>query len=233
MIKLQDLTPDVYYEHSRDFQLIGRLFDLVLNSVKTEADLLFNLPLSENSPNALLELLSYTFGLQLRPSKYTDEQLRAICSIAPTLIKNKGSLKAISMLCAAILRTAGTYGTYFISVTNTPTPHITVSIPVGAQQKELLYDLLDQIVPAGLTFEVQQAVLIEDPDKKNYFVLHDSVTSTLQPYTTASSMLASVNSFEVPQTPTVFIKSGPPATLNAYIGVASTAELVRVENIES
>ena len=44
MIKLRNLTPDVYYNESRDFQFIGRLFDVVLNSVKTEADLLYNVP---------------------------------------------------------------------------------------------------------------------------------------------------------------------------------------------
>ena len=40
MIKLQDMTPDVYYNQSRDFQFIGRLYDIVLNSVKTNADLI-------------------------------------------------------------------------------------------------------------------------------------------------------------------------------------------------
>ena len=39
MIKLQDYTPDIYYSESRDFQFIGRLFDLVLNYVKTNVDI--------------------------------------------------------------------------------------------------------------------------------------------------------------------------------------------------
>ena len=38
MIKLQNLTPEVYYKESRVFQFIGRLYDIVLNSVKTETD---------------------------------------------------------------------------------------------------------------------------------------------------------------------------------------------------
>ena len=38
MIKLQELTPSVYYEQSRDFQFIGRLYDIVLNYIKTNAD---------------------------------------------------------------------------------------------------------------------------------------------------------------------------------------------------
>lgn len=30
MIKVQNLTPDIYYNRSRDFQFIGRLYDVVL-----------------------------------------------------------------------------------------------------------------------------------------------------------------------------------------------------------
>ena len=45
MIKLQNYTPEIYYKESRDFQFIGRLYDLVLNSIKTEVDLLYYLPL--------------------------------------------------------------------------------------------------------------------------------------------------------------------------------------------
>ena len=41
MIRLQDMTPSVYYDQSRDFQFIGRLFDVVLNSVKTNADMVY------------------------------------------------------------------------------------------------------------------------------------------------------------------------------------------------
>jgi hypothetical protein len=54
MIKLQNYTPEIYYKESRDFQFIGRLFDLVLNAVKTDADLLYHIPLSTDSDEKLL-----------------------------------------------------------------------------------------------------------------------------------------------------------------------------------
>ena len=68
MIKIQESVPSIYYNSSRDFQLLGHLFDLVLNSTKTEADLLFNLPLSTNSDDQLLDLMTFTLGLRLEPS---------------------------------------------------------------------------------------------------------------------------------------------------------------------
>ena len=56
-ITLQNLTPDIYYNQSRDFQFIGRLFDVVLNSVKVNADKLYNNPISYNSDEKLIDYI--------------------------------------------------------------------------------------------------------------------------------------------------------------------------------
>ena len=66
MIKLQDYTPEVYYRESRDFQFIGRLYDLVLNYVKTNADLIYSLPLSDNSDNQFIDLMAMTLGFHAK-----------------------------------------------------------------------------------------------------------------------------------------------------------------------
>ena len=94
MIRLQDLVPNVYYEKSRDFQFIGRLFDIVLNSVKTNSDTLYNLPSGKNKDERLLNLLAFTLGFQPK-HHYNSKQLEAICSVLPLIIQNKGSLMAI------------------------------------------------------------------------------------------------------------------------------------------
>ena len=77
MIKLQDYTPEVYYKSSRDFQFIGRLYDLVLNYVKTNADSIYYNPLSDNSNQGMTELLALTLGFRSK-YHYTTKQLRAI-----------------------------------------------------------------------------------------------------------------------------------------------------------
>ena len=56
MIRMQDYTPEVYYRKSRDFQFIGRLYDLVFNYMKTNADLVYNVPFSDCSDDQLIEL---------------------------------------------------------------------------------------------------------------------------------------------------------------------------------
>lgn len=154
MIKIQDSVPSIYYDTSRDFQLIGHLFDLVLNSVKTEADLLFSLPFSTNSDDQLLDLLAFTLGLRLSKDKYTSAQLRAVCSVAPRVMRTKGSIAAIELLCTALMRADSVEGQFSIELSEDRTK-LTVYITNAATCKDLLNELLPYIVPAGIVFNIK------------------------------------------------------------------------------
>ena len=158
MIKIQESVPRIYYNSSRDFQLIGHLFDLVLNSVKTEADLIFNLPLSTNSDDQLLELLTYTLGLRLSKEKYTSEQLRAICSVAPRMMRHKGSLYAIELLCNALMRADAIEGSSYVEYADNK---LTVHITNFSTCHDILYEILPYIVPAGIIFNIKELTSYE------------------------------------------------------------------------
>ena len=147
MIRLQDLVPNVYYEKSRDFQFIGRLFDIVLNSVKTNSDTLYNLPSGKNKDERLLNLLAFTLGFQPK-HHYNSKQLEAICSVLPLVIKNKGSLNAIIIATNAILHAEGL--TQSLSYSITPRESITLYLPTQLSDLTLLSDLMNYILPAGL-----------------------------------------------------------------------------------
>lgn len=153
MIKIRESVPSVYYDSSRDFQLIGHLFDLVLNSTKTEADLLFNLPLSTNSDDQLLELLAFTLGLRLSKEKYTSAQLRAVCSVAPYIMRNKGSKKAIELLCNALMRADSIEGKSFVDLDGNK---LTLRITDISTCHDILYEILPYIVPAGIVFNIKE-----------------------------------------------------------------------------
>lgn len=168
MIKMQDLTPEVYFNNSRDFQLIGHLFDLVLNATKTEAEILFSLPLSENSPDQLLNLMAMTFGLKLDMTKYTATQLRAICSIAPKMMKTKGSLQAVHYLIAALMRTEGSSEEYLVEQDKLNPYHITILLPTQAKHKIILDEILPYILPAGMTYSIKQAFIVTTQTDTKY-----------------------------------------------------------------
>lgn len=152
MIKLQDYTPEVYYRESRDFQFIGRLYDLVLNYVKTNADLIYSLPLSDNSDNQFIDLMAMTLGFHAK-HKYTSQQLKAICFILSEIIRNKGTIKALAIACDAIFHAEGIQGQFDYGLTDNNT-NIVIYLPQELSDTTLLNDLFEYILPAGMSCQI-------------------------------------------------------------------------------
>lgn len=152
MIRLQKLVPSVYYNHSRDFQFIGRLYDLVLNAVKTNADLLYNLPLNDDSDDRWLDLTSTTLGLELK-NYYNVKQLKAICGSFAEVIKNKGNLQSIEKACNILMHAEGIPETVYIEQSEDLTELI-VHVSNKLSDTALLRDLLTYILPAGTSCRI-------------------------------------------------------------------------------
>ena len=146
MIKLQELTPSVYYEQSRDFQFIGRLYDIVLNYVKTNADNLYTLPIGKNMDEKLLNLLAFTLGFQSK-HHYNSKQLLAICSVLPLILKNKGSLNAILIAVNSILYAEGINQALDYEFKNN---NLVLYLSQDLSDLTLLKDIMIYILPAGI-----------------------------------------------------------------------------------
>lgn len=154
MIKLQNLTPEVYYTESRDFQLLGRLFDLVLNAVKTDADLLYNLPLSTNSDEKLLELLALTLGFKPK-HQYNARNLKAVCSVFSEILRNKGSIKAIKIACEALFNSMDISQQLDYDFTKgKDNTELNLYIAQDFGDITLLNDLLSYVLPAGMSCNI-------------------------------------------------------------------------------
>lgn len=151
-IELQTLTPSVYYNQSRDFQYIGRLFDIVLNSVKMNADMLYNIPLSENSDEKLTDLMAMTLGLKLK-HKYPAKQLTAICSCFSEIMRNKGSLYAVELAVNALLNAEGLTKEYKVDM-DVEKCKLTIYVPFQLSDTSLLRDIMDYILPAGVSCSI-------------------------------------------------------------------------------
>ena len=146
MIKLQELTPSVYYEQSRDFQFIGRLYDIVLNYIKTNADNLYTLPIGKNMDEKLLNLLAFTLGFQSK-HHYNSKQLLAICSVLPLILKNKGSLNAILIAVNSILYAEGINQALDYEFKNN---NLVLYLSQDLSDLTLLKDIMIYILPAGI-----------------------------------------------------------------------------------
>ena len=150
MIKLQELTPSVYYEQSRDFQFIGRLYDIVLNYVKTNADNLYTLPIGKNMDEKLLNLLAFTLGFQSK-HQYNSKQLLAICSVLPLILKHKGSLNAILIAVNSILYAEGINQALDYEFKDN---NLVLYLSPDLSDLTLLKDIMIYILPAGISCDM-------------------------------------------------------------------------------
>ena len=165
MIKLQDYTPEVYYKSSRDFQFIGRLYDLVLNYVKTNADSIYYNPLSDNSNQGMTELLALTLGFRSK-YHYTTKQLRAICSIFSYALKNKGNVRSILAVCNALLRAEGISqdARYELYDNNTS---INIIVSQDFPDVMILSDVLSYLLPAGMNYTITKELTLSGDASTN------------------------------------------------------------------
>lgn len=154
MIKIEENVPKVYYNMSRDFQLIGRLYDLVVNYVKTNTDLIKSLPLSENSPDEFLELMSLTLGFKPRHI-YNVNQLRALSNVFTEIIRNKGSIYSIVLAGYTLLNAEGLSEQMTCYVSD---KIIKIFISDKLSDLNLFIDLLDYILPAGMSASIVRAL---------------------------------------------------------------------------
>lgn len=158
MIRLEDLTPEVYYRQSRDFQFIGRLYDLVLNSVKTNSDMLYNIPLSDNADTRLMDLMSLTLGFKSKHN-YNVKQLTALCNAFAIVMRNKGNIQSIITACTAVLNAEGiTKG--FDHSYDPASRRVQIFLPPDLKDINLLKDLFEYIVPAGISMDVIRSYII-------------------------------------------------------------------------
>ena len=89
-----DNVPEVYPAESRDFQLIGRVLDYVVNGVKFDIDSIRALSNTQDIMGSLLPLLQKKLGF-FSKKDFTDDELREILTAFPYIMKHKGSKQAI------------------------------------------------------------------------------------------------------------------------------------------
>ena len=188
MIKVQRNVPDYYYDESRDFQLIGRIFESVLNHSKTATDIIVNTPLSQNYDVSLIDLVTLTIGFESK-RKYDVPNLMALISSFKSILKIKGTKKSIED-CVRVLLKAQNINEDFQVVVDTSTSEVgeetiynrdvLIYIPKEVKDVALLEDMLDYVLPAGFNYSIIIAI-IEGQTVGAEAVSVDTIDST-EPY---------------------------------------------------
>lgn len=158
MINLYNQVPSIYTNASRDFQYLSWLFNIVLNSVKHNIDDIYNLPSATGDPK-LTELLAMTLGFKIKRN-YDQKQLTALVAILHSALRYKGTEKAIRMAAEALVKATGSLGEADVRIDGT---EIRVTLPKDLVDITLFLDILDYILPAGMTCRV----IRKSEDKKD------------------------------------------------------------------
>ena len=183
MINLYNQVPTIYTNASRDFQYLSWLLNVVLNSVKHNIDDIYNLP-NTNSDPKITELLALTLGFKVKRN-YDKTQLIALVAALPSVLRYKGTEKAILMAAEALVRAAGSHGGAYVDVEGV---EVVVTLPKDLVDITLFLDLLDYILPAGMTCRVIRQnkntkkiddIQIKHSDELNTLVVGDIALANL------------------------------------------------------
>ena len=172
MIKLYNQVPTIYNNASRDFQYLSRLFNIVLNSVKHNVDDLYHLP-TAGANAKIAELLAMTLGFKVKRN-YDQEQLTALATILPTVLRYKGTKKAIQMAADALIMASGALGAAKVEMDGY---ELRVILPKDLIDIALFIDLLDYILPAGITCRIDRQDITPDGVDRIELLFRDSVVS--------------------------------------------------------
>ena len=181
MIKVENLTPDYYYKNSRDFQFLGRLFEVLFNSLLTDIDLIKEMCMSDNMDLTMVELTLYTLGFEPKHD-YTNINMLALVQIFKTMMKLKGTKTAIEYAVNLLLRSQYITDEFKVEIptidrlgirSSTETNFdelytVKVYLPTGVKGTILLEDLFDYILPSGFTYNIYFTNLTDLALKSNF-----------------------------------------------------------------
>lgn len=225
LIQCEELVPEVYVNESRDFQLLCRVFNPLLNSSKWYTDGIIHSIDTNIISNRLLDLLKTYVGF-FSNQTIDNDSLRMILKAFPYLIKYKGSRKGIEEAIYLFLKTQDIKTQSYILITNkeiVPPSKLedVYSIEIGIKSFEkiditILRELIRYVVPTGYLLKF---VLYNDQQAFSNFIIKNKANIVVIS-NTYNSMVAGTgeqsNNINTQSVDTVDIINSANDTTNAY-----------------
>ncbi len=160
MIKTQKSVPEVYYNRSRDFQLLGRTYDIIFNYMKMNADLIENNPLSDDVDDTLVPLLCTSLGFK-ETHEYNTKQMKGLCSIFIQCLRRKGSMASIQELLNLLVNVENENDEAYAEVDMYDPYLLNIYMPLSIPDTSLFEDMLKYILPAGMSYRLVREVRVK------------------------------------------------------------------------
>ena len=186
MLRLQNNTPPVYTDESRDFQLFCRLYDCIINGITYDINTIPNMFDAHKINNQLLSLLSIRQGFLTKKNLNTDI-VRAILSVFPYVLKYKGSKKGIELCVNTILKLEGIYEVPRIEI-DEQNLMVTIYTESIISNRVALDELLKYVLPVGYIYNVERHLYRETGSE---LVTHGKVYTLINPTISNSQVIGS------------------------------------------
>ena len=193
MFRTKDNVPEFYVNHSRDFQLLCNLKDVVFNGVKYNIDSIRHTANTMEMNNKLLHLLKSKVGF-FSDFDIPEDQLRIILAAFPYIIKNKGSIKGIKYAIYTWFRLTRSSGQLMSIITDNTNYTITININTYPKDLDILNELLRYIIPTGylINYNFGQNYSFED-----IFDFTENISTIVSEYKT-SGRVQTKNNYDTP-----------------------------------
>lgn len=171
MIKVYESVPQIYYDNSRDFQLFGRLYEIMFNYILMNIDLIKGVPVNDNTNLALVDLALLTLGFS-QTHNYTSIDMLDLAKAFKSIVKKKGTKSAIEDCVKLLLRSQHLEKDFIVKIhtltlnvrditeeTNYDELYtIDIYLPKNTEDIILLEDLFEYILPAGFVYNIYRTV---------------------------------------------------------------------------
>ena len=162
ILDIKNLTPDIYSQESRDFQLLANLYSVIVNGVKFDSDNILRTVDTNRCRAEFLDLLATKLGFFTKKD-LNSEQLRSGLMGFKDLIKKKGTLTAIAQAVNVFLKSLGIHNKVKIALTTEDLVFsgrliknrtVIISIESPVSDTSLLDEIFRYILPAGYEYEI-------------------------------------------------------------------------------
>ena len=156
LFKLEENVPDIYVEMSRDFQLLCRVYNILVNSnIITQSKIRQQLNIDQID-DKLLKLLAGRLGFS-SDNYIPTEVMRSILLQFPFMIKNKGTKIGIEQAIKSVIKQTSKVNSVYVSDITIATGEIKVIVEsddASAVDMSYLSNVLKYVVPVGYTVNV-------------------------------------------------------------------------------
>lgn len=152
MIDVIKMTPAEYSAQSRDYQVLARLYSALFNVSKSYIDSLH--VWNNNIDNKLVTLRSRTLNFVARHA-WDEDDLEAVTSCFKYLMRNKGTMKALEYCVNILMKIENINGENIDELVTIDNYNVNIRVPENLLTIGILDDLINYILPAGLTFNIE------------------------------------------------------------------------------